>query len=134
MNKKGISNYHKYTPSKKIEEFDKYQKKKKNIINLSFHPIDKTIIRTPKQIEQMIKDEKINLSNLKITLQKDNYRMQNRNLDGYDDFNKLREIYKKLKKLLEVEISEEGWYKINKLFDGKKNKEIYTKNHMINEI
>ena len=52
LNKKGISNYHKYTPSKKIEEFDKYQKKKKNIINLSFHPIDKTIIRTPKQIEQ----------------------------------------------------------------------------------
>ena len=29
-----------------------YIRKKKNNINLSFHPIDKTIIRTPKQIEQ----------------------------------------------------------------------------------
>ena len=52
VTKKTSNVYHKYIQSHKIEEYDIHTKKKKNNINLSFHPIDKTKIRTPKQIEQ----------------------------------------------------------------------------------
>ena len=33
-----------------------------------------------------------------------------------------------------MDITKEGWYKINKLFDGIRECEIYTRDHMANDI
>ena len=64
-------------------------------------------------------------------------------MDKYDEFNKLKEIYdieykekyKRVEKMIRGgNITKEGWYKINKLFDGTRECEIYTKDYMGNKI
>ena len=80
--------YHKYIPSVKIEEYENLHKKKKNNINLSFHPIDKTIIRTPKQIEQ---DQYF--ANLRKEYDEINNKVEEENLKKEKE--KLNEIIKK---------------------------------------
>ena len=46
-----------------------------------------------------------------------------------------KEKYKKIEKIIRGgDITKEGWYKINKLFDGIRECEIYTIDHMANDI
>ena len=145
---KGIFDVSKISINRKISDHDIIIGKSKGEFKLN-ERFTKIIINDKKIVEEndkaldMIKDGKINLINPKITIQKDNYHIEIRNLDRYEDFNKLREIYnieykekyKRIEKIIRGgNISKEGWFKINKLFDGRKNKEIYNKDYMAKEI
>ena len=69
--------------------------------------------------------------------------MKIQSLEKYEEFNKIKEIYnmefikiyKKIEKIFRGgDITREGWYKINKLFDEKRDCKIYSKNYMSTEI
>ena len=87
--------------------------------------------------------EEIKLVNPKKTLQIDNYAMNIQNMNIYDNFDKLKELYKKeyedrydrVEKIIRSgNIDKDGWYKINRLFDGDKKSEFYTKDYMARDI
>ena len=144
----GIADIHSIKVNNKISDHDIIIGKAKGNVKLNerFTPIeinDKNIIE---KNDAAIKGEygKIFiLNNQKKIIQKDNYKMSIKSMDKYDEFNKLKEIYdmeykekyKKIEKIIRGgDITKEGWYKINKLFDGIRECEIYTRDHMANDI
>ena len=95
---KGIFDVSKISINRKISDHDIIIGKSKGEFKLN-ERFTKIIINDKKIVEEndkaldMIKDGKIKLINPKITIQKDNYHIEIKNLDRYEDFNKLREIY-----------------------------------------
>ena len=74
---------------------------------------------------------------------KDNYEWPPSDLNKYDDFINLKELYKKeyKDKYLNIEklirgwnITKSGWYIINKLFNEKRKKDLYNRDYQFSEI
>ena len=105
---------------------------------------DKKIIEENKK-ELLLVGQKDNiyLKSPKKTIIKDNYIVNPQNIDKYDDFIKIKELYdveykekySKIERLIRNGLIEkDGWYKINKLFDEKRKTEMYVKDHMSKNI
>ena len=89
-----------------------------------------------KALKESFKNGKINLLNPKRTIKKDNYLINPQDLDKYEEFAKIKEIYdyeirekyNRIEKIIRYgEITKDGWYKINSLFNERKATEIYNK-------
>ena len=96
-----------------------------------------------KALKESFKNGKINLLNPKRTIKKDNYLINPQDLDKYEEFAKIKEIYdyeirekyNRIEKIIRYgEITKDGWYKINSLFNERKATEIYNKDFMAEGI
>lgn len=104
---------------------------------------DKIIVEENDNSLKNIIEKEPNFKNPKKIIIKDNYEMTISDLSKYEDFQNLKEIfnsefkdkYHNIEKLIRAgNITKNGWYKINKLFDEKKRKEIYSKDNQFSEI
>ena len=146
---KGISNIRTIEINKKISDHNIKIGEAK--VNLKTNDRLSTIVINDKNIvnannnELMLDGQKdsIVLKSPKKTIIKDNYSMIPTDLDKYDNFNQIKEIYNieikekynRIEKIIRSGIIEkDGWFKINKLFNEKKKSEIYQKDHMANDI